>query len=117
MTIPELPWWPPSGYEDLAEPQVRELFAYLRTVIPPVMDDARRRIRKHVGDDPIRIDHTTVKQLARQRFGSFTVIKIVHLSARTGEDTVSIAIGLRSDGRLATLEGTPERRQQEWGVW
>ncbi len=30
---------------------------------------------------------------------------------------VSVAIGIRADGRLATLEGTPERRQQEWVLW
>ena len=46
MTTPTRPaWWPPSGYEELTEAQVRELFAYLRTVIRPVMDDARRRIQ------------------------------------------------------------------------
>ena len=28
-----------------------------------------------------------------------------------------MAIGIRTDGRLATLEGTPERRQQEWVLW
>ncbi len=37
--------------------------------------------------------------------------------ARTGADTVSVAIGLRQDGQLVTTMGTPERRQQPWVVW
>lgn len=50
MTTPTLPaWWPPSGYEEISEAQVRGLFAYLRTVVPPVMADARRRIQARVG--------------------------------------------------------------------
>ncbi len=116
--MPPLPtWWPPSGYEEITEAQVRELFAYLRTVVPPVMADARRRIQARVGDDPIQVSPTTVKQLAGRRLGDFDALKIVHLAARTHDETVSVAIGLRADGRLATLAGTPERRQQEWVVW
>lgn len=45
VTIPELSWWPPAGYEPMTEKQVRDLFAYLRTVIRPVMTDAERRNR------------------------------------------------------------------------
>ncbi len=116
VTVPELPWWPP-GYEPMTEQQVRDLFAYLRTVIHPVMTDAERRIRERVGDEPIRRHYATVKVLTDRRLGYFTALTVVHLSARHGEDTVSVAIGLRPDGRLATLEGTPERRQQEWVTW
>ncbi len=116
VTIAELPWWPP-GYEPMTDQQVRDLFAYLRTVIRPVMTDAERRIRERVGDEPIRRHHATVKSLANRRLGMFVALQVVHLSARNGEDTVSVAIGIRRDGRLATLEGTPERRQQEWIMW
>jgi hypothetical protein len=101
----------------MTEAQVRELFAYLRTVVPPVMADARRRIEARVGDDPVQVWHKTVKDLAGRRLGYFDALKIVHLAARTRDETVSVAIGIRPDGRLATLEGTPERRQQEWVVW
>ncbi len=118
MTTPTLPaWWPPSGYEEITEDQARELFAYLRTVVSPVMADARRRIQDRVGDDPIQVWPTTIKQLTGRRLGYFDAIKVVHLAARTRDETVSVAIGLRPDGRLATLEGTPERRQQEWVLW
>lgn len=117
MPIPELPWWPPSGDDRLSEDQVRELFAYLRHIVPPVMEDAKRRIRERVGDDPIQIWPTTIKQLEGRRLGYFSAVKIVQLSARDYDETVTVAIGLRPDGRLATLEGTPERRQQEWQVW
>ncbi len=116
MIIPELPWWPP-GYESLTEQQARQLFRYLRTVIHPVLRDAERRIRERVGDEPIRRHYATVKRLTYRRLGYFTALTVVHLSARHGEDTVSVAIGIRPDGRLATLEGTPERRQQEWVTW
>jgi hypothetical protein len=81
------------------------------------MDDARRRIRERVGNDPIRVDYATVKQLAGKRLGTIDVVTLVWLSARTGPDTVSVTIGLRNDGRLVTTMGTPERRQQEWFVW
>ncbi len=81
------------------------------------MADARQRIQDHVGDDPIQVWPTTIKQLAGRRLGYFDALKIVHLAARTHDETVSVAIGLRPDGRLATLEGTPERRQQEWVLW
>ncbi len=118
MSVLALPaWWPPSGYDEITEDQVRELFAYLRTVVPPVMADARRRIRDRVGDDPIQVWPTTVKDLAGRRLGYVDAVKIVHLAARTHDETVSVAIGLRPDGRIAILEGTPERRQQEWVVW
>lgn len=101
MTLPTLPsWWPPSGYEELTEAQVRELFAYLKTVVPPVT---------HVGDDLIQVWPTTTKQLAGRRLGYFGAIEIVHLAARTHDETVSIAIGLRADGALTTLEGTAEQ--------
>ncbi len=68
MTTPTLPvWWPPSGSHKITETQVRELFAYLRTVMPPVMADARRRIQDCVGDDPIQVWPTTVKDLAGRK--------------------------------------------------
>ncbi len=117
VTIPELPWWPPAGYEPMTEKQVRDLFAYLRTVIRPVMTDAERRIRERVGDEPIRTYYPTVKSLAGRRAKMLVALQVVHLSARNYDETVSVAIGIRRDGRLATLEGTPERRQQEWVVW
>lgn len=118
MSTSTLPaWWPPSGYTEITEDQVQELFAYLKTVVPAAIEDARRRIQARVGDDPIQVWPTTVKQLTGRRLGYFDALKIVHLSARTRDETVSVAIGIRPDGRLATLEGTPERRQQEWLVW
>ena len=118
MTVPTLPaWWPPTGYDPLTEDQVRELFRYLKTVMPPVMEDARRRIQAQVGDDPIRVHPMTVKDLAGRRLGYFRAVPLVHLAARDRDETVSVAIGIRPDGKLAILEGTPERRQQEWQVW
>ena len=110
-------WWPPTGYDPLTEDQVRELFAHLKTVVPPVMEDARRRIQSRIGDDPIEMHPETVRSLSRRRLGRVEVVPLVHLWARTGPDAVSVAIGIRADGQLAILEGTPERRQQEWRVW
>jgi len=81
------------------------------------MADARRRIWERVGNEPIRTHHPTVKNLTDRRLGHFTALQVAHLSARHGADTVSVAIGIRRDGRLATLKGTPERRQQEWILW
>jgi hypothetical protein len=46
-----------------------------------------------------------------------TVLPLIWLSAQHGTDSVSVTIGLRKDGRLATTMATPERRQQEWVVW
>jgi hypothetical protein len=118
MTTPELPsWWPPSGYDEITEDQVRELFAYLRTVTPPIMTEARRWIQERVGDDPIRVDYMTVKQLVGKRLGTVDVVTLIWLSARHGPDSVSVTIGLRQDGRIMTTMGTPERRQQEWVIW
>ncbi len=117
MTL-DLPfWWPPVGSREITEPEVRQLFAYLRTVTPTVMTDARRRIQERVGNDPIRVDYVTVERLAGKRLGTVDVVTLIWLSARTGADTVSVTIGLRQDGRLVTTMGTPERRQQEWEVW
>jgi len=45
MPIAALPWWPPSGDHRLSEHQVRQLFAYLRSVTPTVMAEWERRIR------------------------------------------------------------------------
>jgi hypothetical protein len=117
MPIPEVPWWPPVGSHEITEAEVRQLFAYLRTVTPPVMKDARRRIREHVGNESIEVDYVMVKQLAGKRLGTVDVVTLVWLEARTGPDTVSVTIGLRKDGRLVTTMGTPERRQQPWVVW
>jgi len=117
MTIPELPWWPPDGSHEITEPEVRAMFAYLRTVTPRVIADARRRIREHVGGDLILVDSVTVKPLVGRRLGTFDVVKLIWLSARSGADAVSVSIGLGHDGRLMTTMGTPKRRQQEWVVW
>ncbi len=117
MPIPELLWWPPVGSREITELEVRQLFAYLRTVTPPVMTDARRRIRERVGNDPIRVDYVTVERLAGKRLGTIDVVTLIWLSARTGADTVSVTIGLRNDGRVVTTMGTSERRQQPWVVW
>ncbi len=118
VTMPELPsWWPPVGSHEITEVEVRELFAFLRTVSRPVMADTRRRIRERVGNDPIRVDHVTVERLAGKRLGTIDVVTLIWLSTRTGADTVSVTIGLRQDGRLVTTMGTPERRQQEWTTW
>ena len=117
MPIPAVPWWPPVGSHEITEAEVRQLFAYLRTVTSPVMEDARRRIREHVGDDPIEVDYVMVGQLVGKRLGTVDVVTLVWLSARDGADTVSVTIGLRNDGRIVTTMGTPERRQQPWVVW
>ncbi len=58
-----------------------------------------------------------MKSLTGQRFAYFDALQVVHLSARSHDETVSVAIGIRRDGRLAALEGAPERRRQEWIVW
>lgn len=102
MPIPALPWWPPSGYEDFPESQVRDPFAYLRTVTRPVMVDGERRIRETVGHDPpIRIHHWTVKSLTEKRLGSFDVLKVIHMEAgMPRERNVWCAIGLHRDGSL-----------------
>ena len=117
MTLDLPSWWPPLGSHEITEPEVRQLFAYLRTVTPTVMTDARRRIQERVGNDPIRVDYVTVERLAGKRLGTVDVVTLIWLSARTGADTVSVTIGLRQDGRLVTTMGTPERRQQEWTTW
>ncbi len=80
------------------------------------MRDAERHIGERVGDEPIRRHYPTVKSLTGRRLGHFTALQVVHLSARSHDETVSVAIGIRPDGSLATLEGMPERRQ-EWVVW
>jgi hypothetical protein len=117
MTLDLPSWWPPVGSHEITEAEVRELFSHLRTITRPVMADARRRIQERVGNDPIRVDYVTVKQLVGKRLGTVDVVTLIWLSARTGADTVSVAIGLRQDGQLVTTMGTPERRQQPWGVW
>ncbi len=117
MTLDLPSWWPPLGSHEITEAEVRELFAFLRTVTQPVMADARRRIRERVGNDPIRVDYVTVERLAGKRLGTIDVVTLIWLSTRTGADTVSVTIGLRQDGRLVTTMGTPERRQQEWTTW
>lgn len=68
-----------------------------------------------VGNDLIQIYPKTAKGLAGSRLESFAALKIVRFSAWGLDETVSVAIGLPADGRLAILEGTPERRQQ-WQV-
>jgi hypothetical protein len=110
MPIPAVPWWPPAGSYEVTEAEVRQLFAYLRTVTPPVMADARRRIRERVGNDSIEVDYVTIERLAGIRLGTVDVVTLVWLSARDGPDTVSVTIGLRKDGRIVTTMGTPERR-------
>ena len=67
MTIPAVPWWPPVGSHEITDFELRQLFGYLRTITPPVMRDAHRRILEHVGDDPIRVDYVTVMQVLPHR--------------------------------------------------
>ena len=117
MLIPAVPWWPPVGSHEITEAEVRQLFAFLRTVTPPVMKDARRRIQERVGTEPIYVDYVMAGQLVGKRLGTIDVVTLVWLSARDGADTVSVTIGLRKDGRLTTTMGTPERRQQPRVVW
>ena len=81
------------------------------------MRDAHRRIRERVGNDPIEVDYVMVGQMVGKHLGSIDVVTLIWLSVRNGPDTVSVTIGLRKDGRLATTMGTPERRQQEWAPW
>ena len=56
------------------------------------MADARRRIQERVGDDPIQVWPTTIKQLTGGRLGYVDALKIVHLSARTHDERVSVVI-------------------------
>lgn len=117
MHIPEVPWWLPVGSHEITEHELRQLFGYLRTVTPPVMTNARRRIRERVGNDPIRVDYVTVGQLVGKRLGMVDVVTLIWLVARHGPDSVSVTIGLRPDGQLVTTMGTPKHRQQESEVW
>lgn len=106
MTIPELPWWPPKGYEELTEHQARELLAYLLPQLPPLIDAAAERIRELGVDAPIRhkLHYPTTKSLTGRRLGMFEVLEIAELSSRQNIGTVSISIGIRRDGQLATKE-------------
>jgi hypothetical protein len=54
FTTPAVRWWPPLGSHEITESEFRQIFGYLRTIVPPVMRDVRRRIREHVGNEPIR---------------------------------------------------------------
>ncbi len=92
---------------------MRELFAYLRTVVPPVMEDGQRRIRERVDDERIQVHPETVKSLAGRRLGRVSVVPIVHLWARTGEDRVSVAIGIQWSISITGVE-SPVHSDQLW---
>ena len=81
VSIPELPsWWPPTGSHDVTEVEVRDLFAYLRTVTRPVMADAQRRILERVERDaPIHIERRNAKNLVGRRLGMFDVLPLIWL--------------------------------------
>lgn len=102
MPMAAVPWWPPSGYDGLAEDQVRQLFAYLRTATRPVISEGERRIREITGPDlPIRTLYPTVKNLTDRRLGTFDVLKITHMEAGTPLDRKArFAIGFHRDGAL-----------------
>ncbi len=91
VTIPELPWWPP-GFTPLTEQQVRELFRYQGG---------------RIGDEPIRTHRVTLRSLTDKRLGHFDSLSIVHMSARHGEDTVSVAIGIRPAEATRSYRASP----------
>lgn len=116
-----LAWWPPDPHVELDEHQVRELFAYLRPLTPPIMAEGKRRIRELVGpDEPIRVDHQTVKQLAGTRLGYVSVLKVISLSAgRPLEAYARFAIGVQLDhdgAIMVTSDLNPGRHLERWNV-
>lgn len=121
MPIFALPWWPPSGNDRLSKHQVRQLFAYLRTVTPPVMAEGKRRIREITGpDEPIRIRHLTVKDLTDKRLGTFLldVLKVIHMGASTPlERNARFAIGLHRDGALVVTPNLNPATHLFWDRW
>lgn len=121
MSIPTCPgWWPPSGYEQLTETQVRELFASLRTITPFVMADGERRIRDVVGPSAeIRIHHETVKSLTTKRLGMFEVMKVTTLSAGSPQEDhdVRFAIGIHRDGSIMVTPDLNPATHLVWDRW
>ncbi len=119
MPIAALPWWPPSAYDRLAEAQVRQLLAYLRTVTPLVMAEGERRIREVIGpDSPVSIHHPTVKDLTDKRLGTFDVLKIIHMGAGTPlERNTRFAIGLDRDGMLMVTPSLNPATHLVWERW
>lgn len=120
MPIAALPYWPPSAADRLAEDQVRRLFRYPRTVIPPVMAEGKRRIREIIGpEEPICIHHPTVKTLTDTRLGTFEVMQIISLSAGSPmeEYYVRFLIGLHQDGALMVTPTLNPSTHLEWERW
>lgn len=120
MPIAALPWWPPSGYDGLAEDRVRQLFSYLRTVTRPVMADGERRIREIIGPNPsISIHHETVKSLTSKRLGTFDVLKVIQLSAGAPfhEYHVRFLIGLHRDAALMITPNLNPATHLVWERW
>lgn len=120
MTIPELPWWPPTSSDDLTEDHVRHLFRYLKPRTPSIMAEGERRIRKIVGPgEPIRIHHPTVKDLTDKRLGTFEVLKVIDLSAGSPQDDhcLRFAIGLHRDGALMVTADLNPATHLVWERW
>lgn len=121
MTSLTLRWWPPNPHVEFGEHQVRELFACLRPLTPPIMAEGKRRIREIVGpDEPIRVDHQTVKHLAGTRLGQLDVLKIITLSAgRPLEAYARFAIGvqLHHDAAIMITPDLNLGRHLEWERW
>jgi hypothetical protein len=116
----DLPWWPPSSYDALCEHQVRELFASLRAVTPPVMAEGERRMRAVIGPDaPIRIHHVTVKGLTGSRLGQGEVLKLIALSAGSPREDhdVRFVIELHRDGTLMVTPSLNPATHLEWERW
>jgi len=97
MTL-ELPsWWPPLWPHEVTAAETLELFAYPRTIIRPVMADARRRIRERVGLDA---------SILADRAATITTNKLIHSGSYAEGGTyqmvymseVSPACGVRSAG-------------------
>ncbi len=65
-----LGWWPLDSYDEMPTQLIRKPFARFRTLTPPIMREGERRIRTVVGpDEPITIDHQTIRSLAGRRRG------------------------------------------------
>ena len=122
MTTPltvALDWWPPDPYAELSEQRVRELFARLRTITPPIMREGERRIRAIVGPDaPIDIHYLTVRRLAGRRPGQIDVLQVISLSAgRPLEAYARFAIGVRQDGTIMVTPNLNPATHLVWAPW
>lgn len=118
MTIPELPWWPPTSSDNLTEDHVRHLFRYLKPRTPSIMAEGERRIREVVGPDaPITVHHPTIRSLAGRRLGQLDVLSVISLRAgRPLERQARFLIGVSLD-REGAIMVTPNLNPATHLVW